>query len=76
MTDFLKVSLDVADDKVARAKVLAARVEPPPDGSPLLFQLIAAQAFNAVGDARAKPIVGALLHLVPKDPELVLELRK
>lgn len=76
MTDFLKVSLDVADDKAARAKVLAARVEPPPDGSPLLFQLIAAEAFNAVGDARGKPLLGVLVHLVPKDPELVLEIRK
>ncbi|HVU05998.1 MAG TPA: hypothetical protein VHE30_29815, partial [Polyangiaceae bacterium] len=60
MTDYLKVSLDVADGKAARAKATAARLEPPPDGSPLLYTLIAARAFIESGDRRGKPLLGVI----------------
>ncbi|HEX7668151.1 MAG TPA: hypothetical protein VF395_01140, partial [Polyangiaceae bacterium] len=71
LTDFLKVSLDVADGKAARAKALSARLELPPADSPLLYELIAARALTAVGDRRSKPLVLMLLHAVPKHPDVV-----
>jgi hypothetical protein len=71
MTDFLKVTADVADDKVARAKTIAARLEPPPDGSPLLIDLIATEAFVGVGDRRGKPMAAALMRRAPRDPDVI-----
>ncbi len=71
MTELLKVSLDAADNKAARAKVAVARLEPPPEGSPVLFELIAARAFVAAGDARAKPLVIRLLHAAPRNPDVL-----
>jgi tetratricopeptide (TPR) repeat protein len=70
MTEFLKVSADVADKRAPRAKATAARLEPPPSDSPLLYDLIAAKALVAVGDRRGKGLVQALLRKVPKHPEL------
>jgi tetratricopeptide (TPR) repeat protein len=75
MTDFLKVSADVADGKAVRAKALAARLEPPPADSPLLYEIIAARALVGVGDRRGKPLVQALLRAVPKHPD-VLEMAR
>ena len=74
MTEFLKVSLDVADNKAARAKSSVARLDPPPEGSPLLFDLIAARAFVAAGDSRAKPLVMRLLR-TPKNPDVLEQAR-
>lgn len=71
LTDFLKVSLDVADDKVARAKSVAARLEPPPEGSPLLIDLIATEALVGVGDRRGKPMATALIRRVPRHPDVI-----
>lgn len=71
MTEFLKVQADVAGGKLARAKATLARLEPPPEDSPLMYELIAARALVAVGDRRAKPLVGTLFHSLPKHPELV-----
>lgn len=71
MTDFLKVNADVADDKVARAKTIAARLEPPPEGSPLLIDLIATEAFVGVGDKRGKPMAAALIRRAPRDPDVL-----
>ncbi len=71
MTDFLKVSTDVADDNSSRAKALAARLEPPPPDSPLLYDLIAARAFTEVSDRRAKSLVRALLRAAPKHPDVL-----
>jgi tetratricopeptide (TPR) repeat protein len=71
LTDFLKISLDVADGKAARAKALAARLEPPPFDSPLLYTLIAARALVGVGDRRSKPLVQMLAHAVPRHPDVV-----
>jgi hypothetical protein len=73
MTEFLKVSLDAFDNKAPRAKVAIARLEPPPEGSPVLFDLIAGRAFAAAGDSRAKALVMRLLHSAPRNPD-VLEL--
>jgi tetratricopeptide (TPR) repeat protein len=75
MTEFLKVSLDAADNKAARAKVAVARVEPPPEGSPVLFDLIAARAFVAAGDSRAKPLVMRLLREGPRNPDILEQAR-
>ncbi len=75
MTEFLKASLDAADNKAARAKVAVARLEPLPDGSPVLFDLIAARAFVATGDARAKPLVLRLLREGPKNPDVLEQAR-
>jgi tetratricopeptide (TPR) repeat protein len=72
LTDFLKISLDVADGKAARAKALATRLEPPPPfDSPLLYTLIAAKALVDVGDRRGKPLVQVLAHAVPRHPDVV-----
>jgi len=71
MTELLKVTLDSADNKAARAKVALARIEPPPEGSPVLFDFIAAQAFVAAGDARGKPLLARLVHENPKNPDVV-----
>ena len=75
MTDLLKVSLDAADNKLARAKVAVARLDPPPEGSPVLFDLIAARAFVAAGDARGKPLVMRLLREAPRNPDVVEQAR-
>jgi tetratricopeptide (TPR) repeat protein len=74
MTEFLKASLDVVDGKAARAKVAVARLEPPPEGAPILFDLIAARAFVAGGDARAKPLVMRLLR-TPRNPDVLEQAR-
>ncbi|HEX4340037.1 MAG TPA: hypothetical protein VH062_29215 [Polyangiaceae bacterium] len=71
MTEFLKATLDVVDGKAARAKLALARVEPPPEGSPVLFDLIAARAFVAAGDARGKPVLARLLHSAGRNPDVV-----
>jgi tetratricopeptide (TPR) repeat protein len=71
MTELLKVSLDAADNKLARAKAAVARLEPPPEGSPVLYDLIAARAFAAAGDLRAKAIVMRLLRSAPHNPDVV-----
>src|SRR5260221_1560716 len=75
LTEFLKASADAADGKVPRAKVAVARLEPPPEDAPLLYDLIAAKAFVAAADPRAKPLVLKLARIVPKHPE-VLELAR
>jgi hypothetical protein len=71
MTDFLKVTTDVADDKGARAKATAARLDPPPDGSPVLIDLIATEAFVGVGDRRGKPMATALIRRAPRNPDVL-----
>jgi hypothetical protein len=75
MTELLKVSLDAADNKLARAKVAVARIEPPPEGSPVLFDLIAARAFVAAGDSRGKTLVMRLLHAAPKNADVLEQAR-
>jgi hypothetical protein len=71
LTDFLKVTTDVADDKAARAKATAARLEPPPEGSPLLIDLIATEALVGVGDRRGKPMATALIRRAPRHPDVL-----
>jgi len=71
MTDFLKVSADAADGKAPRGKALAARLEPPPGDSPLLYGIVAASALVEVGDRRGKPLVEELLRATPRHPDLV-----
>jgi tetratricopeptide (TPR) repeat protein len=71
MTDFLKVTADVADDKVPRAKATAARLEPPPEGSPLLIDIIATEALVGVGDRRGKPMATALIRRAPRNPDVL-----
>jgi tetratricopeptide (TPR) repeat protein len=71
MTEYLKVTIDVADGKAPRAKAAAARLEPPPGETPVLFDLIAAQALIAVDDRRGKVILEGLFRKVPKHPDVV-----
>jgi tetratricopeptide (TPR) repeat protein len=71
LTEFLKVTTDVADDKVARAKAAAARLDPPPEGSPLLIDLIATEALVGVGDRRGKPMATALIRRAPRNPDVL-----
>jgi tetratricopeptide (TPR) repeat protein len=71
LTEFLKVTTDVADDKAARAKATAARIDPPPDGSPLLIDLIATEALVGVGDRRGKPMATALIRRNPRNPDVL-----
>jgi len=71
LTDFLKITIDVLDDKVARAKGVAARLDVPPEGSPVLIDLIATEALVGVADKRAKPVATALIRRAPRNPDVL-----
>jgi hypothetical protein len=71
LTDWLKVVIDVAEGNEARAKTLAARLEPLPYESPLLLHVMMARALAAVGDTRAKAVIATALARSRKHPDLL-----
>jgi hypothetical protein len=75
LTEWLKVLVDVAEGRTSRAKALAARLDPPPASSPLLYQVMMARALSAVGDTRAKGVIGTWLNRTPKHPDLLTAAR-
>ena len=75
MTKLLSIVVNVEAGKAALAKSDAATVEPPPDGSPVLYELLAARALIAVDDRRGKVILAGLSRRLPKHPDVVAMLQ-
>lgn len=75
MTKLLSILVNVESGKAALAKSDAANVEPPPDGSPVLYDLVAARALLGIDDRRGKVLIAGLARRVPKHPDVVAMLQ-
>jgi hypothetical protein len=67
---WLKVLLDATSTNPKRAKAQAALLEPPPPGSPVVVQMLAAKALAFAGDKRAKAVVAPLLRRYALNPDV------
>jgi hypothetical protein len=66
---WLGALVDVAQDRLPRAKARVAALELPPAESPLALRIVVARALVAVGDRKqAPPLLGELRRLAPRDP--------
>jgi tetratricopeptide (TPR) repeat protein len=65
-------------DKGEQAQAIArvAKLDLPPDASPLAIRLLALRALVATGDKRAKPYLGMLARRAPKHPEVQLAIKE
>jgi tetratricopeptide (TPR) repeat protein len=75
MTKLLSIIVNAEGGKLSLAKSDAATVEPPPDGSPVLYELLAARALLAVDDRRGKVLIAGLSRRLPKHPDVVAMLQ-
>ena len=66
-------SKDKNDQAQAVARV--AKLDLPPDASPLTIRLLALRALVVTGDKRAKPYLGTLARRAPKHPEVQLAIK-
>ena len=66
-----------AKDKNEQAQAVArvAKLDLPPDASPLSIRLLALRALVVTGDKRAKPYLGMLARRAPKHPEVQLAIK-
>ncbi len=70
LTAWLQAVVDVAAKQEAQAKARVAKLELPPDATPLSLKLIVARALSLTGDKRGTPYVKALAAQAEKHPEL------
>lgn len=70
MTAWLFALIDVAEKQEAQATARIAKLDLPPDASPLALKVMVARALAAAGDKRAKPYHKALLKAHPQQPDL------
>ena len=66
-------SKDKNEQAAAVARV--AKLDLPPDASPLAIRLLALRALIVTGDKRGKPYLGALARRAPKHPEVQLAIK-
>jgi len=66
-----------AKDKNEQAQAVArvAKLDLPPEASPLVIRLLALRALIVTGDKRGKPYLGALARRWPKHPEVQLAIK-
>jgi tetratricopeptide (TPR) repeat protein len=70
LTSWLQAVIEAGSKQEAQAKARVAKLELPPDATPVALRVIVARALVATGDKRAKPYVDALTKQAPKHPEL------
>jgi hypothetical protein len=68
--DWLNILIDAAEGQEKRAKAAADALDFPPEGSPLLFRLLATRAFVVAKDKRAKQFYLSMRRAAKKHPEV------